>query len=57
MRQVAVWTLILALIAAGAAIGFSAGQSKRTVHLRTVVGRDAHDTVDKLRQLIDDNTR
>jgi eukaryotic-like serine/threonine-protein kinase len=56
-RNVLLWVLIVALVVAGIVIAVSAGGSKRTVHLHSVTGQNAHETIDKVQQLIDDNTR
>jgi serine/threonine-protein kinase len=56
-RFVLIWLLVIGLVGAGIAIGVGATQTKRGVHLRQVVGSDVHDTVDRLQQLVDDNTR
>jgi eukaryotic-like serine/threonine-protein kinase len=47
--------LILIAVGAGAAL-VATDQSSRGVQLRNTVGRDAHDTADKIKQFIDDNT-
>jgi eukaryotic-like serine/threonine-protein kinase len=57
LRRMLALLLVLVLAAAGAAVALTSTQSTRGVHLREVVGQDAHDTVDKIKQLIDDNTR
>jgi serine/threonine-protein kinase len=56
VRNALIWLLVLGLVIAGIVIALSAGGSKRTVHLRSVTGQDAHQTIDKVQQLIDDNT-
>jgi serine/threonine-protein kinase len=57
VRRTLALLLVLVLAAAGGAIALTSTQSTRGVHLREVVGQDVHDTVDKIKQLIDDNTR
>jgi serine/threonine protein kinase len=56
-RNALLWLLIVALVVAGIVIALSAGSSKQTVHLHSVNGQNAHSTIDKVQQLIDDNTR
>jgi serine/threonine-protein kinase len=56
-RRGLVLLVVLALIAAGIAVAVSNSQGKKTVQITGVTGIDAHDTISKLDQLIDNNTR
>jgi serine/threonine-protein kinase len=49
--------LVLALAIAGIALALSSSGTGNRVQLHAVDGRNAHDTVDRLKQLVDDNTR
>jgi serine/threonine protein kinase len=56
-RRALVMLVVLALVVAGVAVALSNSQSKKTVNITSVSGTDAHDTISRMQQLIDDNTR
>jgi serine/threonine-protein kinase len=56
-RRALVALVVLALVVAGVAVALSNSQSKKTVNITSVSGTDAHDTISRMQQLIDDNTR
>ncbi len=57
LRRALLLLLVLALGGTGVAIALTSTGSTRHVQIRDVSGSDVHDTVDKLKSLVDDNTR
>ncbi len=57
LRRAVAVILILGLVIAGIAVALSSSGGQRQVQLNDVSGTNVHDTVDRLTQLVDDNTR
>ncbi len=56
LRRALALGIVLALVAAGIYIAVQANSGTQTVQLRSVTGSNVQDTVDRVRNLVDDNT-